>query len=137
MDIMGTRSLTFVTENEAMPIMCMYRQMDGYPSGHGLELAEFLAPITIVNGIGDGNAIVANGAGCLAAQIVAHFKDGPGGIYLHRPNKHMDCWQDYEYWIDVKSDGIHVRVFEGEFAEENLIFQGNVQELMTFCSKEE
>ena len=32
---MGTRSLTYVYENEA-PIICMYRQFDGYPSGHGI-----------------------------------------------------------------------------------------------------
>ena len=72
---MGTRSLTFVTENEAMPILCMYRQMDGYPSGHGADLAEFLAPIKMVNGLGSDAESVANGTGCLAAQIVAHFKD--------------------------------------------------------------
>ena len=38
---MGTRSLTFVYEGEK-PIVNMYRQFDGYPSGHGAELAEFL-----------------------------------------------------------------------------------------------
>ena len=93
---MGTRCLTFVTNDEGLPIICMYRQMDGYPKGHGVDLAKFLAPIKVVNGLGLNNETVANGAGCLAAQIVAHFKDGPGGIYLHRPNKHMDAWQDYE-----------------------------------------
>ena len=38
---MGTRSLTFVYDNDDAMIN-MYRQFDGYPSGHGLELAEFL-----------------------------------------------------------------------------------------------
>ena len=38
---MGTRSLTFVYDGE-QPIINMYRQFDGYPSGHGQELAEFL-----------------------------------------------------------------------------------------------
>ena len=28
----------------------MYRQFDGYPSGHGVELAQFLAGMVIVNG---------------------------------------------------------------------------------------
>ena len=38
---MGTRSLTFVYEDKT-PILNMYRQFDGYPSGHGQELADFL-----------------------------------------------------------------------------------------------
>ena len=32
-------------------IVVMYRQYDGYPSGHGIELAEFLAKGRLVNGI--------------------------------------------------------------------------------------
>ena len=38
---MGTRSLTFVYD-EQEAIINMYRQYDGYPTGHGAELAEFL-----------------------------------------------------------------------------------------------
>ena len=34
---MGTRSLTYVYDDYSVntPIMCMYRQHDGYPTGHG------------------------------------------------------------------------------------------------------
>ena len=42
---MGTRSLTFVYNDNKKPIINLYRQYDGYPSGHGAELAEFLAPL--------------------------------------------------------------------------------------------
>ena len=45
---MGTRSLTFVKEQNGRKVstyVCMYRQYDGYPSGHGLELAEFLGSL--------------------------------------------------------------------------------------------
>lgn len=56
---MGTRSLTFVYDEDGEKIVNMYRQMDGYPSGHGLELAEFLEPITMVNGIGMTKAVFA------------------------------------------------------------------------------
>lgn len=134
---MGTRSLTFVTENEAMPILCMYRQMDGYPSGHGADLAEFLAPIKMVNGLGGDAESVANGTGCLAAQIVAHFKDGPGGIYLHRPNKNMDCWQEFEYWVDVIGEPgvIQVRVYSPNFGKTNLRFKGNVAQFALWCKE--
>lgn len=77
---MGTRSLTFVHDGDAAkPLTCMYRQYDGYPSDHGLELQQFLAPFKMVNGIGPttDDMRIANGAGCLAAQMIAHFKDGP------------------------------------------------------------
>ena len=39
---MGTRSLTYVYDDYSVntPIMCMYRQYDGYPTGHGAELSE-------------------------------------------------------------------------------------------------
>ena len=49
---MGTRSLTYVYDGQT-PIMCMYRQYDGYLSGHGQELANFLNELTLGNGIPD------------------------------------------------------------------------------------
>jgi hypothetical protein len=51
---MGTRSLTYVYggDRETKPLVCMYRQFDGYPSGHGQELIDFLKPIRLVNGLG-------------------------------------------------------------------------------------
>lgn len=134
---MGTRCLTFITTNEEMPIICMYRQMDGYPEGHGRELAEFLAPIRMVNGLSESHpgTVDANGAECLAAQLVAHFKDGPGGIYLYRPNKNMDAGQDYEYWIDVMGDPgtIQVRVYTPSIARKKL-FKGTVAEFAAWCA---
>ena len=75
---MGTRSLTYVYDdyNITTPIVCMYRQFDGYPSGHGAELAEFLNSFdAIVNGIRIGDTRkISNGMGCLAAQMIAFFK---------------------------------------------------------------
>ena len=104
---MSTRSLTYVYDGhgEKAPIvMCMYRQSDGYPSYYGLKLAEFLAPIKLVNGIADYEAKIANGAGCLAAQIVKHFKDGVGNIYLYPHKKGQDADQEYEYHIHCDPD---------------------------------
>ena len=48
---MGTRSLTFVYDGKE-PMINMYRQYDGYPQGHGKELADFLNSGTMVNGFG-------------------------------------------------------------------------------------
>ena len=105
---MGTRSLTFIydsykAKNGRMvhrPIINMYRQYDGYPSGHGADLVEFLNQFTMCSGIpvGDTETKYANGMGCLAAQMVAHFKQGAGQFYLY-PVDVTDCGQDYEYHI--------------------------------------
>ena len=120
---MGTRSLTFVYETDVSEktnrkthtaITNMYRQFDGYPSGHGLELAKFLSGITLVNGFGTGMkaGTHANGMGCLAAQIVSHFKNDIGGIYLYNTSV-KSCWQDYVY--NVYSDKVIVKDYSGKF----------------------
>lgn len=82
---MGTRCLTVIKDNDEKQteIVVMYRQMDGYPSGHGKELKDFLKGKKIVNGFGSNDEKNFNGMACLAAQVVAHFKTGIGGIYLH------------------------------------------------------
>ena len=79
---MGTRCLTFVYEDGEV-VLNMYRQFDGYPSGHGVELAKFLEGMVIVNGYNsDDKRKIANGMGCLAAQLVSYFKVGVGRFYL-------------------------------------------------------
>lgn len=132
---MGTRSLTFVHDGDnAKPLTCMYRQYDGYPSGHGLELQQFLAPFKMVNGIGPttDDMRIANGAGCLAAQMIAHFKDGPGGIYVYAPTS-KDCWQEYEYHVHAGEGGIKVKCFSVGRRKE-LLFEGDVGAFEEFCN---
>jgi hypothetical protein len=92
---MGTRSLTRVFDDED-EVVCMYRQFDGYLSGHGKDLAKFLAPLRETNGLVEGPTF--NGMACLAAQIVAHFKTAPGGFYLYKPGI-PDAGQEYEYHV--------------------------------------
>ena len=133
---MGTRSLTFVYEkygDKQLPIINMYRQMDGYPSGHGAELAEFLNGFGLVNGYKlDTPTKTANGMGCLAAQLVANFKKGIGQFYLE-PAEARDCGQDYEYHISKNGNGIlNVSIFDS-YRQEN-IFDGSVAELVSFCN---
>jgi hypothetical protein len=110
---MGTRSLTTVIQtgkwdgkNYKTKLMTMYRQMDGYPSGMGLDLAKFLNGGKVVNGISlmhPDKSTIFNGAGCLAAQLVAHFKEGPGGYYLHKPGQ-TNCGEEYRYEVIVDDD---------------------------------
>src|SRR5687767_2029853 len=67
-DVMGTRSLTIVEEVGGAEICVLYRQYDGYPTGHGAELKSFLEGIQIVNGLSLGDQKrTANGMDCLAA----------------------------------------------------------------------
>ena len=95
---MGTRSLTFIYNEHNEAILNLYRQYDGYITGHGAELAEFLAGKTLVNGFGKESTDLANGMGCLAASLVAHFKETVGGFYIHSVTD-TQCGQDYEYHV--------------------------------------
>lgn len=110
---MGTRSLTkFINEENDKEICVMYRQYDGYPEGHGKELAEFLSGMILVNGIRlDDKRKLANGIGCLTAQVISHFKDGVGNIYIY-PADTRDCWEEYTYTIYGNiNDEIKIKLF--------------------------
>jgi hypothetical protein len=117
---MGTRSLTFFYE-DGKPFCAFYRQMDGYPSGHGVNLGKILAGITIVNGYGlDMKAGThANGPGCLAAQVIAALKNehGLGGIYMVNPDpaNHKEGWQEYEYHVHVNVNEANDRNWRATF----------------------
>lgn len=100
---MGTRSLIHFNDGE-QTLCTIYRQFDGYPTGRGLELAEWLAGIRVVNGIRLGDTNIANGCGCLAAQWIAKEKAGAGGVYIYPPNT-KDCWEEYTYTVTVTCEG--------------------------------
>lgn len=144
---MGTRSLTRVIETykddngkqQKQMLVTMYRQYDGYPSGHGQELADFLKAGKVVNGLGvDRPAKVFNGAGCLAAQMVSHFKgDEAGGIYLY-PNNTKDAWQNYEYHVLVDFDSKTVTLICYESGKrKKKLFEGSPDKFDEFVKKEE
>ena len=148
---MGTRSLTFVYSESvkgerAEPIVNMYRQFDGYPSGHGAELAEFLSGGKIVNGLRFGEeGKFFNGMGDLAAQMVANFKDGAGGFYLY-PVSAKDCGQDYEYHILNVDGEFKIEVYycgcnmfgnSGDPEDVEVVFSGALSEFVEFCKEKE
>jgi hypothetical protein len=131
---MGTRSLTYVFDQNNDPIVCMYRHFDGYPSGHGSELAQFLNSGEVVNGIPVSvKKRLFNGMGCLAAQMVDEFKNETGNIYLVSTKLKQDCWQEYEYHVSEDK----VIVYSGTFSEGNIIFDGCWNKFAEFCSEEE
>ena len=139
--IMGTRSLTYVfTERnefqgkvyEPRPLICLYRQYDGYPTGHGRELADFLDGMKVVNGLGSETEKLANGMGCLAAQLVANFKVEAGQFYMEEARLQNDCGQEYEYHVYADK----VEIIKIGSNNDNVIFSGTWAELKEYCSKE-
>jgi hypothetical protein len=112
----------------------MYRQYDGYLEGHGLELAEFLTRGQLVNGLGGkDNGTVFNGMGCLAAQMVSHFKTEAGNFYLHAPVLNQDAGQEYEYHVFRDK----VVVYSIGSNNDNALFEGTWMEFYMMCKRKE
>lgn len=146
---MGTRSLTTFIEKwndektgktKQTKIVTMYRQYDGYPEGHGMDLAEFLTQGEVVNGIpvgGDNPKLFFNGMGCLAAQVVANFKEGAGGIYLHRGGT-TNCWENYRYEVILEESNpkeLLLRCFDT--SDKKWIFEGTPKQFVEKYQKVE
>ena len=125
---MGTRCLTYVYEGNS-PLVCLYRQFDGYPSGHGAELANFLKGIKLGNGIADKPKMgkFANGMGCLAAQLVAHFKKSVGGFYIHLVTDSSGV--DYEYHVYANKVVV-------KDSDEVVVFSGSRKDFAEYCKAE-
>jgi hypothetical protein len=122
---MGTRAIVNIFDEDRKSLVCMYSQWDGYPSGLGKTLAAFLGGIRLVNGLtGKEKGPVANGMGCLAAQIVKHFKNEVGSIYII--NEKDDWGIDYTY--EVYDNKVRVKNYGGE-----VIFLGSWEDFSDFC----
>ena len=143
---MGTRSTYRIIEQYTdektqkvvnQEICLMYRQFDGYPSGHPCETAEWLASGEVVNGFGSNETkLLFNGAGCLAAQLVAKYKTETGGTYLN-PLKHRGkCWEDYLYDIIVKEDKSIEFVCYENGKRKTEVFRGSPSDFVLHYSKE-
>lgn len=135
---MGTRSLTYVydsTEFDAMaPLVCLYRQYDGYIQGHGKDVSEFLSSRKLVNGLGSDKEGVANGMGCLAALLISNLKGNEAGqFYLYAPIIGQDVGQEYEYHIFKDS----VVVYDGSIRDGRKVFNGTWEEFSEICKVKE
>ena len=117
---MGTRSTVKFYDEQDQPVLSVYQQYDGYISGVGHELAEFLKGKNVVNGFNSTQTMetgYANGIGCLAAQYVAAHKTKIGGFYLTT----ADNEQEYNY---------KVRLIDGKLLIEVDDFKGTPEELL-------
>ena len=87
------------------------------------NLAYWLSKFTVGNGIPNGidTKYFANGAGCLAAKVVAKLKDlnSAGGVYLEK-----SAGENLLYIIEVGRDNIDIVVYYYD----NIIFSGSTKE---------
>ncbi len=141
---MGTRSLTRVIPRQEgvaydkghkmvkKSIINMYQQYDGYPSYVGVELAKFVKPIKIINGISGSVKIgeYANGPGCLAAQIVQEFKKDVGYTYLYATQGDIgDLGEEYIYTLYPKEgEPTYISIYD--VYKEECIFVGTADKLI-------
>lgn len=117
---MGTRSLTIVLD-EGKENMVMYGQFDGYPEGHGKALFDKFGNHKIVNGYLDQTSDeYANGMGCLAAQIVSHFKSEIGNFYLYPSGTH-NTGEEYIYYLYLNDGSLCMKIVKPawEFKDRN------------------
>lgn len=100
---MGTPHLTIFVDG-GVQVCVLYGQFDGHFRSHGRKLKEFLEPYYLVNGYTseDMKNSAANGIGCLAAQVVAHFKRGIGDFLLQSPGAELDQ-EPYVYVVSTGS----------------------------------
>ncbi len=104
---MGTRAITKIkTEGKNSPtLLAIYTQFRGDFKEHGNNLKRFLEKITIVNGFGRETLNVANGVGCLAAQLIAHLKTKVGDHYIVSTDAEPE---EFNYEISVEDGQIHL-----------------------------
>jgi len=106
---MGTQATVTVYDEDDRPICLIYILFDGYLSGVGKQLQEFLKVRRYVNGIPVGATNVYNGMTDLAAQLVWYLKKGESGnVYLVPLEEELGC-TDYEYEIRFVDGNAHLR----------------------------
>lgn len=106
---MGTRAVTKVVDEKGDLYVTLYRQFDGYPSGHGKELAEWLEGAEIGNGIrGNEPPGFFNGVEDLACRLVTFFRQDHrqiGGFYVIPPGS--GWYGEYIYTVIGVNPGFH------------------------------
>lgn len=129
---MSTTAETHFIDDQGRTCAVLWRTMDGYPTTHGAELKELLGTFRLVKGLSEHRdraricfhdieePRLAVGIPCLAAQVVALFKeDEPGHFYLQSPG-YFELPPSFRYAIYVDDAGILSLRCEVPDFEENL-----------------
>ena len=136
---MGTRSLTFVKDHDNEPVINMYRQFDGYPSGMGADLFRIPRRITHSKRHEAWRKQTYSQwctlSSCSACESLQ--SRSAGGIYLY-PTTDTDCWQEYEYHIQVVENSkgkevLHIQVYDNYKKE--WLFKGTVRRFKNWINK--
>jgi len=109
---MSTRSVAHYFDGETL-LCTVYRHHDGYPSGRGDELAEYLNGHTLVNGIRSGYdpRKIFNGADSMAAQCVAfEVNEGHSIRMVQAGNVPRDAEYVYEIHGDTMDPSNGIRL---------------------------
>lgn len=96
---MGTRSVTNFFDG-GTHLVTIYRQSDGYLSGHGKSIVEAFRWRQFVNGMrGSAYDKYINGMGCAAALLIAWLKRDmkAGNVYISPPSP--EHTEEFEYAI--------------------------------------
>ena len=129
---MGTPALTIFKDEKGQEIAVMYTHNDGYLQGYGKKLVEFLQGMKLTNGIpfvAPGEKF-ANGMNCLAAQVIAKFKDRVGDVYLWPVGK-RDIGEDYIYEVSGKEgEEVHVIAIKLHGDKSGILFSGKASEVL-------
>lgn len=146
---MGTRAITRVYKCDADynddgklmnyentgEVVQLYRQFDGYPDGHGRDLAGFLDRCQVTNGIGTDevpeDVYLCNGVGGFGAQLVRHFKNEwpEGNIYLQPFGTRESWYHVYEIGVDTQEETIVYIKHDDEFFESVEAFREYIEEV--------
>ena len=128
----------------------IYHHYDSYPDHLGVGIAKYLSDIRVVNGLGSHKgAVLANGMGCLAAQVLTYLKLGrhydlekdeiqSGNVYLDAPNTTRgDIEYCYYIWA-TEGKSIWMSIFEGFGYPEDFkcTFVGKPEKLIEKYDKE-
>jgi len=118
---MGTRSITHIKQMPSLgdEIICsFYRGFDGYLSGHGKELSEFLSGKRLVNGIGSSfeEGVDFNRAGQMAPYLITHLsKINSSGMEII-PTGSQEDHIDYIYTISYNEELNRFRIDVDSFS---------------------
>jgi hypothetical protein len=110
---MGTRARINVIEDSEI-LVSVYCQYDGYPQGLGRKVSQFLCGLNLVNGlpVSSERKGLANGLGCLAAQLIGFLKEEPGNVYIRStgPESHGE---EFVYNVYQAGAEIWIHALEG------------------------
>jgi hypothetical protein len=137
---MGTRAVTKISGFNTVYI---YRQMDGYPRGHGNDLYTFLKDHRLVNGFTQkqiDSGLYHNGLDDLFAYIVMKLKgmypEHIGNIYLEEGDPSTadrGCDAEYLYCLGERKGKITLAVFS--FNKNKFLYTGLIDDFGVWLDK--